>query len=60
MADVPTLEVVLFAAGGAALLAAGQTGFGIALALLGIALALLGNVNALIVRTAGTATAGRA
>jgi hypothetical protein len=47
------LEVVLFVAGGLALLAAGQPAFGVALAVLGIA-------NALLVRALGTASGDRA
>lgn len=47
------LEVVLFGAGGLALLAAGQ-------AALGVALAVLGIVNALLVRVVGTSSDGRA
>ena len=47
------LEVVLFGAGGLALLAAGQ-------AALGVALAVLGIVNALLVRVVGTSSDDRA
>jgi hypothetical protein len=47
------LEVVLFLAGGLALLAAGQPELGAALAVLGV-------VNAVLVRVLGTATGDRA
>ena len=47
------LEVVLFLAGGLALLAAGQPELGAALAVLGV-------VNAVLVRLLGTATGDRA